>query len=224
MCSSLTNKIVTQNPYLDDSLQQVRSAKKRVQAEARATAVMEAAALSTSLSLQTERMLELASEKRCKPLRRHSFALTKSEFRDGFCLRYGWCPDRLPSFCPCGAGFSVGHAPSCPTGGFPSVRHNEVRDVTAHLLKKVTHNVAIEPTLQPVTGERGSSIVPPTVMPRLDLMFQQTAFGVAGFNALSLLSGSSTLMRLLTAPVPLQLRMSSTKKKNADHMNNDSVR
>ena len=34
MCSSLTNKIVTQDPYLDDSLQQVRCAKKRVQAEA----------------------------------------------------------------------------------------------------------------------------------------------------------------------------------------------
>ena len=104
------------------------------------------------------------------------------------------------------------------------MRYNEVPHVTAHLLKKVTHNVAIEPTLQPVTGERSSSIVPPTVMPRLDLMFQQTAFGVLGFNAHSLMSGSSTLMRLQTAPVSLQLRMSSTEKKSADHMNNDSVR
>ena len=160
MCSFLTNKIVTQNPFLDNSLQQVRCAKKRVQAEARVTIVIEAVALSASLCQQTQRMLELAYEKGVsawlarRPLRRHSFALTKSDFRDGLCLRYGWYPDQLPSFCACAAGFSVSHALSCPTGGFPSVLHNEVRDVIAHLLKKVTHSVAIEPTLQPVAGER----------------------------------------------------------------------
>ena len=41
----------------------------------------------------------------------------------------------------------------CPFGGFPTIRHNEVRDLTASLLTKVSHNVAIEPSLQPVTTE-----------------------------------------------------------------------
>ena len=209
MCSSLTNKIVTQDPFLDDSLQQVRCAKKRVQAEARATAVMEAAALSTSLSQQTQRMLEVASEKgasawlTCKPLRRHSFTLTKSEFRDGLCLRYGWCPDRLPSFCACDVGLSLSHALSCPTGGFPSVRHNEVRDVTAHLLKKVTHNVAIKPTLQPVTGERFQHCTANSdAQARLDVStngiwggrFQRTFIDVRVFNPHASSNRSSTLI------------------------------
>ena len=44
----------------------------------------------------------------------------------------------------------------CPAqqGGFLTLRHNEVRDVTASLLKRVTNNVAIEPHLQPVIGEQ----------------------------------------------------------------------
>ena len=41
----------------------------------------------------------------------------------------------------------------CPTGGFPTIRHNEIRDITASLLTEVCHNVATEPLLQPLTGE-----------------------------------------------------------------------
>ena len=48
----------------------------------------------------------------------------------------------------------VEHALSCPKGGFPSIRHNEVRDLTATLLTEVCHNVSIEPDLQPLTGEQ----------------------------------------------------------------------
>ena len=44
---------------------------------------------------------------------------------------------------------------SCPApgGGFPSIRHNEVRDMTVTLLSEVCHDVATEPTLQPISGE-----------------------------------------------------------------------
>ena len=38
-------------------------------------------------------------------------------------------------------------------GGFPTIRHNELRDLTASLLSVVCHNVAIEPRLQPLNGE-----------------------------------------------------------------------
>ncbi len=47
--------------------------------------------------------------------------------------------------------FDVNHAMICPKGGFPIIRHNEVRDITADLL---TDDVELEPTLQPLTGER----------------------------------------------------------------------
>ena len=34
-----------------------------------------------------------------------------------------------------------------------TIRHNEIRDITAQLLSEVCHNVSIEPPLQPLTGE-----------------------------------------------------------------------
>ena len=40
-----------------------------------------------------------------------------------------------------------------PYGGFPTIWHNELRDVTASLLTEVCHNVATEPRLQPLSGE-----------------------------------------------------------------------
>ncbi len=40
-----------------------------------------------------------------------------------------------------------------PKGGFPSIRHNEIRDLTANLLTEVCSDVCTEPTLQPITGE-----------------------------------------------------------------------
>ena len=85
----------------------------------------------------------------------HAMALPL-EFRDGLCLRYGWIPSRLPSTCLCEKPLIVAHALSCPFGGFPSIRHNEVRDTLASSLKRVAHNVSVEPHLQPITctGER----------------------------------------------------------------------
>ena len=60
----------------------------------------------------------------------------------------------MPSRCVCGENFSVEHALSCPCGGLPSIRHNDIRDLTAKLLTEVCSNVSIEPALQPLTGER----------------------------------------------------------------------
>ena len=88
------------------------------------------------------------------PISEHGFALHKGAFRDALCLRYGWRPSHLPSHCVCGHGFTIEHALSCPRGGFPSIRHNEIRNITADLLNEVCHSVGIEPSLQPVTGEQ----------------------------------------------------------------------
>ena len=42
---------------------------------------------------------------------------------------------------------------SCPSGGFPSIHHNEIKYLTAKVLTETCHNVAIEPPLQPINDE-----------------------------------------------------------------------
>ena len=88
------------------------------------------------------------------PLSEHGFTLHKGAFRDAIKLRYGWQLPYLPSHCTCGKKFTVEHAFSCPCGGFPSLRHNDIRDITADFLTEVSPSVSVEPTLQPLTGEQ----------------------------------------------------------------------
>ena len=57
-------------------------------------------------------------------------------------------------FCSCDAWFSIEHSFSCPKGGFPTIRQNEIRDLTANLLTEVCHEVQVEPGLQPISGEQ----------------------------------------------------------------------
>ena len=83
----------------------------------------------------------------------YGFTLHKTAFRDALALRYGWLPANMPTSCACGVTFSVECALSCPKGGFPSIRHNEIRDYTAYLLSEICINVSVEPHLQPITGE-----------------------------------------------------------------------
>ena len=65
------------------------------------------------------------------PLEEHGFSLHKGAFVDALALRYGWIPSNTPTSCVCGANFTVEHMLSCPRGGFPTIRHNEIRDITA---------------------------------------------------------------------------------------------
>ena len=108
---------------------------------------------------QLQRSKELAQEKGSSawltvlPMTEHGFLLHKGEFRDALCLRYGWNLSHLPRSCTCGMPFSVDHAMICPLGGIPTIRHNEIRDITATLLTETCHNVATERLLQPLTNE-----------------------------------------------------------------------
>ena len=77
----------------------------------------------------------------------------KGEFRDAVYLRFNWQPVNLPQTCICGKSFSVEHAFSCPCGGFPSIHHNKVCDLTASLLSEVCCDVGIKPALLPLDCE-----------------------------------------------------------------------
>lgn len=108
------------------------------------------------LSLNLQRSIEISSEKGASTwLTTHSlddrgFVLNKSAFRDALCLRYDWLPQQFPSRCVCDQKFSLEHALSCSRGGFPSIRHNEIRHITADLLTEVCHGVGTDPCLQPI--------------------------------------------------------------------------
>ena len=86
------------------------------------------------------------------PITDHGFRLHKGAFHNTVCLRYNWTPPLLPSSCVCSSSFQVDHTLSCHYGGFPFIRHNELRDLTAHLFTEVCSNVGVEPALQPLWG------------------------------------------------------------------------
>ena len=72
-------------------------------------------------------------------------AFTKENFETQSKIN-GWSLSNIPQMCNCGKPFSDDHAMVCHMGGFPTIRHNEIRDITALLLTEV-HNVATEPCL-----------------------------------------------------------------------------
>ena len=100
-------------------------------------------------------------------------------------------PFRTPSVCTCGTKFSVEHALLCPQGGFPYIRHNEIRDLTANQLTEVCNDVCIEPELLPINSElfNGASSYTQDGA-RLDIAangfwggrFERTFFDVRVFN------------------------------------------
>ena len=118
--------------------------------------------LKVSLPVRTQRAVDLACEKGASswltaiPLKDLNFDLSKREFRDALSLRYDWPIPDSPSVCVCGCSFTVDHAIICQRGGLIIQRHNEIRDL-------VCYDVAIEPTLQPLSGEdlnRGANKAP----------------------------------------------------------------
>ena len=55
----------------------------------------------------------------------------------------------MPKFCACGKSNNVDHALSCMKGGFSVLRHNNVRDTEAEILREVCKDVTIKPPLIP---------------------------------------------------------------------------
>ncbi len=135
------------------------SAKKEIKKRRRKACEESAEQIRDALPPPLQRAMDLSREKGASnwltalPLAEHQFTLNKQAFRDALALRYGWLPKQVPSNCPCGHSFSIQHVLSCPKGGYPSIRHNELRDLTASLLTEICHGVAVEPSLQPVTSE-----------------------------------------------------------------------
>ena len=156
----LRDLILEQNhEYSFECLEAQVNAKRDAHKQNRDIAKSSATTLRATIPKSLQRAMDLAQEKGASswltslPLEEFGLTLHKGAFRDAIALRYGWQPLHTPTSCACGTNFSVEHALSCPMGGFPTIRHNEVRDLTANLMTKVCHDVCTEPTLQPITGE-----------------------------------------------------------------------
>ena len=87
------------------------------------------------------------------PIKDEGFQIDKQSFWDLLKIRYGHQLSRLPELCACGASFNLEHSLSCKKGGFVTLRHNTVRDITARLLSEVCKDVRVEPGLIPLSGE-----------------------------------------------------------------------
>ena len=101
-------------------------------------------------SCVTERSIVLAKR---ATLKKHNLSLNKSEFRDELHLSYGWEPPKTPHTCPCGQPFTLTHSLHCPKGGYPHLRHNEIRDTFRTLLDEVFHDVETKLKLHFLEGE-----------------------------------------------------------------------
>eukprot|EP00117_Sycon_ciliatum_P003910 scpid25035/ scgid2046/ len=77
----------------------------------------------------------------------------KSDFRDAVCIRYGLSLEGVSSSCICGQDMTIDHAMSCPAGGYPIARHNEIRDILSEAIREILPDVEKEPLLKPFEGE-----------------------------------------------------------------------
>ena len=87
------------------------------------------------------------------PITEHGFELSKQQFLDPVRLRYGWEIANLPTFCPCESKFDIQHNMNCKKGGFVSIRHIDLSDLTTRIVPEVCKDTEIAPKLLPLCGE-----------------------------------------------------------------------
>ena len=115
--------------------------------------------LHSQLPLQLQKTVELAKEKGAYSwltallLKEHGFSLHKAAFQDALALQYRWPPSNISSMCDCGK-ILCGTCTLMCQRKFPSIRHNEIRDLTANLLTEVCSKVLIKPDLQPTMSDQ----------------------------------------------------------------------
>ena len=77
--------------------------------------------LKEKMSKKSKQLLQLSTEKSVfnwltmLPIAEYGFELSKQQFCDSICLRYGWEISKLATTCPCGSKFDIQHSMSCKT-------------------------------------------------------------------------------------------------------------
>ena len=146
----------------------------RSRAEKDESFVTKLAEVKTLADNNLKRYIEMAGEKgagawlNALPLQSAGYTLNKQQFRDAIYMRYGWKIPGTPLYCGCGGKNDLDHILNCKVGGYVAMRHNNIRDLEATLLKEVCKDVRVEPDLLPV-GERGTQSRKSATKARLDV-------------------------------------------------------
>ena len=115
--------------------------------------------LRSKMSLKQKKLNDITQEQgpsnwlTTYPLIEYGFDPNKQHFWDSIRIRYGWDIKNMPITCSCGAKLNYQHCMSCKKGDFITMRHNDVRYLTANILKGVLNDVEVELQLLPLTGE-----------------------------------------------------------------------
>ena len=111
----------------------VRNLKQSIRKNNRDHQTLFADTLHSQLSPSLKRCADLAREPGSSswltvlPIQEHGFHLYKGDFWDALFLPYGITSINTSKTCQCGTSFLVDHAMVSLFGGFPTIRHNEVR-------------------------------------------------------------------------------------------------
>ena len=157
--AKLVKQVKEQESILEVDKTRMNEVKAKIRVEKDARNERKVESIRQSLDESKRKLFDATSEHgashwlNCIPLKCYDFHLEKQSFRDALFLRYGIPLKRLPLKCVCGANFDEIHGLNCATGGFTTIRHNEIRDLTAELLNEVCNDVSSEPLLTPLTGE-----------------------------------------------------------------------
>ena len=156
---SLKNDIKNQVKEWNDNEEVVRKKKQGIKNRKRSKNSCQLDQIRAEMSEVQRRLNDLAREKHASlwlctiPIKDEGYHLTKQQFWDLIHIRYGWQLSRTPINCACGSKFDLDHALTCKKGGFISLRHNHLRNVTAKLLGEVCKDITVEPLLTKITGE-----------------------------------------------------------------------
>ena len=156
VCQPLTKLIIKQEGDVATATVHKRTIKRRLQQQRQAEQRKLAETIVSAMPQHQQKCALLAQEKGSSswlaalPIERLGFAMHKGAFRNGLCLRCSWDLQLAPSKCRCGVDFDVDHVLTCRQGGFHTIRHNELRDTLANLLREVCQEVSPEPRLKPL--------------------------------------------------------------------------
>ena len=159
LMAALTENIVAQNADKERNVEEIARIRQFIEKERQQAQQAALLRLTSILPDNLQRKLDIAQEEGASnwlttlPIQAKGFFLNKEEFCDALALRYGWPIDGLPNQCACGADYNMTHDMVCKTGGYVSIRQDEVRDLTVKMLKEVCVDVTTEPVLLRLEGE-----------------------------------------------------------------------
>ena len=142
-----------------EALQEAEGARRAAAQSRRRAGKASLASLHDHLSATQQLLMDVAGSAgvsswlTAEPRLAHGTVLNASDFRDALALRYGLQLPGLPSTCVCGDASTMDHLLTCPAGGYPSARHDNVRDILAEKLSEAVRDVETEPRLRPLSGE-----------------------------------------------------------------------